>query len=145
MITYPRSPTMCVSQINVWRRRPGPSSNRQYWKTGCLKKNLFIPAKFQFPFLNTRKVDKDNFLTFYTETVYTLAPIILVARDSYPEIPHRHYCYYMNTVFAATSSCQLAAPVLVSKMTAGMILPQQTSLCAPSISARLPFRLPATC
>jgi hypothetical protein len=56
-------------------------------------------------------------------------------------MPHDHnYCLNTYIVFASTSICQLA----VSKMTAGMTRLKQASLCAPSISAWLPSRIPAT-
>jgi hypothetical protein len=66
LISYPRSPAMCVSEIYGWWRTSGPCSNRCTLENKLSNKTLFIPARFQFPSLNIRKIDWGNFFTYYT-------------------------------------------------------------------------------
>ena len=58
---------VCVKQINVWWRRSGPCSKGVTLENKLCKRNVFIPSRFQFPFLNIRVMELENFSACYTD------------------------------------------------------------------------------
>ena len=114
---------------------------------------MFIIARFQFPFLNIRKIFFDNVINLHSagdilryyfcrrrlDALHTVAKVILVALSTqnhrYLVIHHHHYC--LNTQFSQPR------PAVVKR--AGMTRLKQTLLLAPSVIAWLPSCLPATC
>jgi len=108
---------VCVDQSrNLATSWPLNQAVLQAWAlqqrcNSCLK-NVFVSARFQFPFLHIRIVDLDNFWTFYTDcgnlrhnsvngdctyALDILAPVILAKMHSYPVIPVAVHSYPVAT------------------------------------------------